>query len=283
MFPWKVAGKSLKAYAPSPDPLDLDADAMTLDFSHASLSGRDSLEVAMAMGDRLRHIHLCDGAGSIDEGMIFDEHLLPGRGTQPVAETLAYLAKSGWSGSVVAEVNLRKTKDEQTRLDQLVETVAFAREHLGQNHAIREPLPVPAGSAPPPSTARERRAAGAARDRARVVPASAAPQLGGRGEQQAERARAARATDRERQAIATLATPKASSPTAAAIAVPASPPAMICCIPVVAQLSGSRPLIQENGPESACVGRIVPVEASCTASRNSEITRPARPRPIVSR
>ena len=164
MFPWKVAGKSLKAYAPSPDPLDLDADAMTLDFSHASLSGRDSLEVAMAMGERLRHIHLCDGAGSIDEGMIFDEHLLPGRGTQPVAETLAYLAKSGWSGSVVAEVNLRKTKDEQTRLDQLVETVAFAREHLGQNHATREPLPVAVG-AEVPLTAREtRRAARRARD-----------------------------------------------------------------------------------------------------------------------
>jgi sugar phosphate isomerase/epimerase len=157
MFPWKVAGKSLKAYAPSPDPLDMDAEAMTLDFSHASLSGRDSLEMAMAMGDRLRHIHLCDGAGSIDEGMIFDEHLLPGAGTQPVAETLAYLAKSGWTGSVVAEVNLRKSKDEQTRLDQLIETVAFAREYLGQNHATREPLPVPAGAAPIPNNAREAR------------------------------------------------------------------------------------------------------------------------------
>jgi hypothetical protein len=77
-----------------------------------------------------------------------------------VAETLAYLAKSGWSGNVVAEVNLRKTKDEQTRLDQLVETVAYAREHLGQNHAIREPLPVPAGASAPAQSARaERRAA----------------------------------------------------------------------------------------------------------------------------
>src|SRR4051812_47652590 len=50
MFPWKVGGKNLKAYAPSPDPLDLDCEAMTLDFSHASLAGRDSLEYAMAMG-----------------------------------------------------------------------------------------------------------------------------------------------------------------------------------------------------------------------------------------
>ena len=111
MFPWKIAGKSLKAYAPSPDPLDLDVAAMTLDFSHASLSGRDSLEMAMAMGDRLRHIHLCDGTKSADEGNIFDEHLAPGRGTQPVAETLQYLATSGWSGSVVAEVVTHKVRD----------------------------------------------------------------------------------------------------------------------------------------------------------------------------
>jgi len=141
MFPWKVTGRALKAYAPSPDPLDLDADAMTLDFSHASLAGRDSLEYAMAMGDRLRHIHLCDGTASVDEGMIFDEHLAPGRGTQPVAETLRYLAESGWSGSVVAEVVTRKVKDDASRLAILVETAAFAREHLGQTHAQRDPHP----------------------------------------------------------------------------------------------------------------------------------------------
>ncbi len=161
MFPWKVGGKSLKAYAPSPHPLDLDTDAMTLDFSHASLAGRDSLEMAMAMGERLRHIHLCDGTASIDEGMIFDEHLLPGRGNQPVAETLTWLAETGWSGSVVAEVNLRKSKDEQTRLDLLIETVAFAKEYVGQDHATREPIPVPATAL----TGREaRKAARRARD-----------------------------------------------------------------------------------------------------------------------
>jgi sugar phosphate isomerase/epimerase len=145
MFPWKIGGKSLKAYAPSPDPLDLDVEAMTHDFSHASLSGRDSLEMAMAMGDRLRHVHLCDGTRSADEGNIFDEHLAPGRGTQPVAETLQYLADSGWSGSVVAEVVTHKVRDPRKKLELLIETVAFAREHVSQDHAVREPLPVGAG------------------------------------------------------------------------------------------------------------------------------------------
>jgi sugar phosphate isomerase/epimerase len=85
MFPWKVRGKNLKTYAPSPDSLDLDSKAMTLDFSHSSFAGRDWLEYAMAMGSRLRHIHLCDDTRSVDDSNIFDEHLAPGRGTQPVA------------------------------------------------------------------------------------------------------------------------------------------------------------------------------------------------------
>lgn len=140
MFPWKVAHRTLKAYAPSPDPLDLDVDAMTLDISHASLSGRDSLEYAMAMGDKLRHIHLCDGSKSVDDGNFKDQHLLPGQGTQPVAETLAWLAGRGWTGQVVAEVNLHHIRNPRTRLQALVDTVAFAREHLGQDHATREPL-----------------------------------------------------------------------------------------------------------------------------------------------
>ena len=140
MFPWKVAGRQLTAYAPSPDPLDLDVDAMTLDFSHASLAGRDSLEIAMAMGDRLRHLHLCDGRGSVEDGTVFDEHLLPGRGTQPVAETLDWLASTGWSGSVVAEGKPATSTSDAKRLAQLIETVAFAKHHLGQKHATREPL-----------------------------------------------------------------------------------------------------------------------------------------------
>lgn len=131
MFPWKVKGRSLKAYSPGYDPTLMDCDAMTLDFSHASLSGRDSLELAMAMGDKLRHVHLCDGSGSQDEGQIFDEHLLPGRGTEPVAEVLEYLAARNWTGNVVAEVNTRKAKSEQARLDLLRETLDFARDKLG--------------------------------------------------------------------------------------------------------------------------------------------------------
>jgi sugar phosphate isomerase/epimerase len=159
MFPWKVAHKNLKAYAPSPDPLDLDVDAMTLDFSHASLSGRDSLEYAMAMGDKLRHIHLCDGRRSVDDGNMHDEHLVPGRGTQPVAETLTYLVENGFTGHVVAEIGLHKIRNPQVRLDMLVETVAFAKQYIGQEHATREPIALGAARINGRSVRRARKAA----------------------------------------------------------------------------------------------------------------------------
>lgn len=140
MFPWRIARRSLKAYAPSPDPTMLDVDAMTLDFSHASLTGRDSLELALAMGDKLRHIHLCDGRGSLDEGKVLDEHLIPGRGTEPVAEVLEHLARTGWDGTIAAEVMTRKVKGMDAKLAVLAETLAFAREHT----AVEPPPETPA-------------------------------------------------------------------------------------------------------------------------------------------
>lgn len=136
MFPWKIRNSSMQAYAPGPDPRELDCDAITLDFSHAALSGHNSLELAQDYGTRLRHVHLTDGSSVADGNRVFDEHLLPGYGKQPVAEVLQYLATQNWNGHVVAEVNTRKAKTETERLDMLKETLAFARTHLGQNISV---------------------------------------------------------------------------------------------------------------------------------------------------
>ena len=132
MFPWAVGDRSVQAYAPGPDPRELDCDHITLDFSHAALSGHNSLDLAKDFGERLRHVHLCDGATTGDDGRIFDEHLLPGYGIQPVAETLQHLTEIGWSGHIVAEINTRKSKNEAERLAALVETLEFARRHTNQ-------------------------------------------------------------------------------------------------------------------------------------------------------
>ena len=137
MFSWTLGGREMRAYSPSPSPTDLDVRAMTLDFSHAALAGRDALELALAMSSRLRHVHLCDGLG----GTLFDEHLVPGRGSQPVAEVLGYLAKTKWSGSVVAEVHTHKARTTQDRLSILGETLGFARTAVSWRGAKPSPAP----------------------------------------------------------------------------------------------------------------------------------------------
>ena len=123
MFPWRVGGRDVQAYAPGWDVMDYDYSHVTLDFSHAATARQDSMELAEALGDRLAHVHLGDGTGSLK-----DEHLPPGEGNQPCAEVLSALAARGWSGHVVAEINTRSR--DRSRLDALRSTLDFAREHL---------------------------------------------------------------------------------------------------------------------------------------------------------
>lgn len=131
MFPWRTGGKDRKAYLPGIDPSAMDVRHATLDFSHCALSGRDSLELAKDLGSRLRHVHLTDGIGG-DGNRISDEHLVPGRGNEPVAEVLQMLAAKEWGGQVIAEIKTRNVRTDRDRLRLLRETIDFAREHLGQ-------------------------------------------------------------------------------------------------------------------------------------------------------
>lgn len=131
MFPWSAGGIDRQAYLPGIDPSLMDVPHATLDFSHCALAKRDSMELALDLGDRLRHLHLTDGVAA-EEGKVFDEHLLPGHGNEPVAEVLEMLAAQGWTGQVVAEIKTRQARSERDRLRLLRETLHFAREHLGQ-------------------------------------------------------------------------------------------------------------------------------------------------------
>ncbi|MCY7412735.1 MAG: sugar phosphate isomerase/epimerase [Salinibacterium sp.] len=138
MFPLRFGGLTVRAQSPSSDPVFIDCDAITLDFSHAALAGRDSLEFAMAMGDRLRHVHLTDGTVAMGEGKLLDdEHLVPGHGTQPVAEVLQYLATRKWNGSLIAEVNTRLCDSDDERLAMLRETRDFAVAQLKAGNRAR--------------------------------------------------------------------------------------------------------------------------------------------------
>jgi sugar phosphate isomerase/epimerase len=125
MYPWRTPMGEVKAYLPGWDPSELDYDDLTLDFSHASTSNQQSLDLARAWGSRLRHVHLTDGTGSIK-----DEHLVPGRGDQQAGRVLNYLAEQDFTGHIVLEVNLRRSVTRAQREADLAESLAYARLHF---------------------------------------------------------------------------------------------------------------------------------------------------------
>jgi sugar phosphate isomerase/epimerase len=130
MFPWRARSREVAAYLPHWDLLELDVPSTTLDLSHTAVSASDALTVFDALGERLAHVHLADGIGSNR-----DEHLVPGRGTQPCAEVLERLASRGYSGSVVLEINTRRAVNRDEREADLAEGLAFARFNLAAEAA----------------------------------------------------------------------------------------------------------------------------------------------------
>jgi len=126
MYPVRMAGRELVIYSPGWDPTVGGFDAYTLDLSHCAAARGDALAMADAMGPALTHVHLGDGTGEAR-----DEHLVPGRGTQPCAELLSSLATRGFTGSVAVEVSTRRARSRGEREEWLAEALAFARQHLG--------------------------------------------------------------------------------------------------------------------------------------------------------
>jgi sugar phosphate isomerase/epimerase len=118
-------GVGISAFAPSYDPMDGDHAHFTLDLSHTATAGTDALDMARRMGPGLVHLHLCDGNGAST-----DEHLVPGRGTQPTAEVCQMLAGSDFAGHVILEVTTSNAANAAERESLLTESLQFARTHL---------------------------------------------------------------------------------------------------------------------------------------------------------
>jgi sugar phosphate isomerase/epimerase len=118
-------GIAVSAFAPSYDPLDGNHAHYTLDLSHSATAGTDAVEMAGRMGEGLVHLHLCDGSGAST-----DEHLVPGRGTQPTAEICQMLAASNFAGHVILEVTTSGARTAIEREQLLTESLEFARRHL---------------------------------------------------------------------------------------------------------------------------------------------------------
>ncbi|MGH3827541.1 MAG: sugar phosphate isomerase/epimerase family protein [Pseudonocardiaceae bacterium] len=125
MFPLRRGGLTVSSYLPSPDPTDVGYSHYTLDLSHTATAGVDAVAMAQRMGSALAHLHLTDGSGAPR-----DEHLVPGRGTQPCAEVCRALGERGFTGTVVLEVSTRRARTRPERRALLTEALLFARLHL---------------------------------------------------------------------------------------------------------------------------------------------------------
>jgi sugar phosphate isomerase/epimerase len=126
MYPLRAGGAELAAYAPHWNPVLMDVPHVTLDLSHTAASGSDAYAMTEELGDRLAHVHMADGTGVPNR----DEHLVPGRGTQPCGPVLEKLSVDGYSGMVVLEVNTRRATTREARLADLSEALDFTRRHL---------------------------------------------------------------------------------------------------------------------------------------------------------
>ena len=93
--------------------------------------------MAEQLGDRLAHVHMADGTGVPNR----DEHLVPGRGTQPCAPLLEKLAVDGYPGIVVLEVNTRRATTREARIGDLTEALDFTRRHLAATPAVTRSRP----------------------------------------------------------------------------------------------------------------------------------------------
>jgi sugar phosphate isomerase/epimerase len=128
LYPLVRGETEVGAYAPHWNPVEMDVAAVTLDVSHAAVSGSDVLAMARDLGSRLAHLHMGDGT----KPGLPDEHLVPGRGTQPCAELLGWVSQSGFTGHVVLEVSTHRVATLADRQDDLAESLEYTRRHLGQ-------------------------------------------------------------------------------------------------------------------------------------------------------
>jgi sugar phosphate isomerase/epimerase len=132
MFPIAIAGQSVSTYRPGWRVEDGETSlyqSVAFDVSHTASSASDTLAVQAAIGPALHHLHLGDGIVDPAGRPGKDEHLVPGRGTQPCAEVLRRLP-ADYAGSVVLEINTRYATTQRARRADLAESLAFTRKYL---------------------------------------------------------------------------------------------------------------------------------------------------------
>jgi sugar phosphate isomerase/epimerase len=126
LYPLRAGSTEVAGFAPHWSPVELDVAHTTLDLSHTSVSDSDAIEMAKQLGSRLSHVHLADGS----KPGLPDEHLVPGRGSQPCRELLELLPDLGFNGAVVLEISTRRAETAKERFNDLAESLRFAKAYL---------------------------------------------------------------------------------------------------------------------------------------------------------
>ena len=120
-------------YAPDWNPVDMDYPHVTLDLSHTAVSrlGRRSpWPTSSVTGWPTCTWPTAPGSA------YRDEHLVPGRGTQPCAPLLRRLAAQDYRGVVVLEVRTFRAPTQEARLADLAEALEFTRANLAASDAV---------------------------------------------------------------------------------------------------------------------------------------------------
>lgn len=102
MFPLWVRGRGITAYQTTGIEDMRRFGAVTLDTSHLAVSGIDIIRAYEELADRVVHVHLSNNLG-----VGRDSHSPLTQGVLPVAAFLERLGRSGYTGSITLELDIR--------------------------------------------------------------------------------------------------------------------------------------------------------------------------------
>ena len=93
---------------------------VVFDTSHFAVTGVDLFAAWHQLADRVVHLHVSNNLGNGK-----DSHAPLGSGVLPLGRFLAHVGRSGWSGTITLELNIRPYADDR---DELVRFLAGERE-----------------------------------------------------------------------------------------------------------------------------------------------------------
>ena len=102
MFPVWIRGRGVAAHTTTGIEHLKRFDAVTLDTSHLAVTGIDIIRAYEELADRVVHIHLSNNLG-----VGRDSHSPLTQGVLPIASFLERIGRSGYSGTITLELDIR--------------------------------------------------------------------------------------------------------------------------------------------------------------------------------